>query len=88
MRLSICVVAAVAAMTASLAGGTAQAFGLPGTPSGSSAQVEQVRIVCSRSWNGYRWVQICRDVYVRPRYIRPRYAYPPIYAPAPRYYGY
>jgi len=35
---------------------------------------EQVRLVCRRYWNGYRWVRRCwrtHNYYYAPRYYRP-----------------
>lgn len=81
MRRLILAAAAVAAVSAagSLAASRAEALPLAGGLAGASTtQAEQVRLVCSRTWNGYAWVRRCYET--RPRYYAPR----PYYAP--RYY--
>ncbi|WP_458760753.1 hypothetical protein ACSVBT_08225 [Afipia sp. TerB] len=78
-RLFIAAVAAGVLVSAvSLVGGRAEAMTLPGGIA-APAQAEQVRLVCSRVWNGYAWVRSCYRT--GPRYYAPG----PYYAP--RYYG-
>lgn len=81
MRRLILAAAAVAAISAagSLAASRAEALPLAGGLAGATTtQAEQVRLVCSRVWNGYAWVRRCHET--RPRYYAPRRHY------APRYY--
>lgn len=88
MRRSLYAAVAVATMAAgSLAPGQALAFGLLGTPQASNS-VEQVRLVCTRVWDGYGYVRQCREVYDRPRYYSPRYYAPPPPPPPVYYRGY
>jgi hypothetical protein len=67
------IVAAAAAVTlvaaSSLGGGRAEALPLPGAAGlGTAAQsglTHEVRYVCHRVWNGWRWVRSCH--WARPR---------------------
>jgi hypothetical protein len=87
MRRLIFAAAAVAAVSAagSLAASRAEALPLADALAGATAtQAEQVRLVCSRAWNGYAWVRRCYET--RPRYYAPRRHYVPrYYRPHHRY---
>lgn len=81
MRRLILAAAAVAAVSAagSLAASRAEALPLAGALAGAATtEAEQVRLVCTRAWNGYAWVRRCHET--RPRYYAPRRH------PAPRPY--
>jgi hypothetical protein len=74
-RLIVAAVAAVALVSAvSLAGSRAEAMTLPAGIA-APAQAEQVRLVCSRVWNGFAWVRSCYRT--GPRYYAPRRYYVP-----------
>lgn len=78
-RLILTAVAAIAiACVGSLAGTRAEAMPLAGIGSlsenlGASTLTEQVRLVCTRVWNGYRWTRSCYETR-RPHYA-PRHHY-------------
>lgn len=80
-RLIVAAVTAMALVSAgAFVGSRAEAMTLPGGIT-APAQTEQVRLVCSRVWNGFAWVRSCYRT--GPRYYAPG----PYYAPRP-YYGY
>ena len=80
--LIVAAIAAVALVGAGpFVGSRAEAMTLPGGIATTPAQTEQVRLVCSRVWNGFAWVRSCYRT--GPRYYAPG----PYYAPRP-YYGY
>lgn len=78
-------IAAVAIATfasaAVLAAPRAEAMTLPGAIA-TPKVTEDVRLVCRRSWDGYRWVRTCVEVhdgygYGGGGYVEPRPYYPP-----------
>lgn len=78
-RLILTAIAAVAiAGVGSFAGTRAEAMPLPSHLSSSLsgldiAPTEQVRLVCRRVWNGYRWVRSCYET--RRHHYRPHRHY-------------
>jgi hypothetical protein len=87
MRRLILAAATIAAVSAagSLAASRAEALPLAGALAGATTtQAEQVRLVCTRAWNGYAWVRRCHET--RPRYYAPRrYHAPRHHRPHRRY---
>ncbi|MBN9596493.1 MAG: hypothetical protein J0G36_14200 [Afipia sp.] len=71
MRRFVLAAIAVAALSAGASLTVSRAEAMPLNPSigMTGTQTEEVRLVCTRFWNGYRWDRRCRDV--RPHYVRP-----------------
>lgn len=89
MRRYLIAASAIAAIAGAvvLSAPRAEAMTLPGAVAAPKA-AEDVRLVCSRSWNGYRWVKTCYET--GPSYYSgggDYYAPPRTYYPPRPYYG-